>query len=255
MIRRTFLILPSVGLKTEAGLWKKGIEDWDSFLDAPRLPGFSEPRKAKLDEHLVRAMRFLQSDRTDYFSKILPSPEHWRIFGQFKDDAAYLDIETDGQGPYANVTVVGIYRNGKMTSLVRGRDLNAENLGLALNGCKVMVTFNGGSFDLPILEYHFPLVLPRIPHFDLRTGCGRMGLVGGLKSIEKQMGMQRAREIEYVTGEEAVYLWRAWERSGKENALRLLRRYNEEDTKNLQPLAEHVYETLKNRLVNGSKEE
>lgn len=38
---------------------------------------------------------------------------------------------------------------------------------------------------------------------------------------------------------------------GRENALRLLKRYNEEDTVNLVPIAEHVYETLKDRMLDG----
>ena len=111
------------------------------------------------------------------------------------------------------------------------------------------MTFNGSSFDLPILSYHFPLAVPRVPHFDLRHACRRVGLTGGLKSVEKQMGIARAREVEFVTGEEAVYLWRAWERSGRPNALKLLKRYNEEDTVNLRPIAEHTYEMLKSRIV------
>jgi uncharacterized protein YprB with RNaseH-like and TPR domain len=71
--------------------------------------------------------------------------------------------------------------------------------------------------------------------------------------VEKQMGIARAREVEYMTGEEAVYLWRAWERSGRENALRMLKRYNEEDTVNLEPIAEHVYTTLQERTLDLTK--
>lgn len=235
------------------GLWKKGIVDWSDFLSAGHIDGLSKVRKERLDGHLERAHHFLEAGRTDYFSKILPSPEHWRLYGRFREDCAYLDIETDGQSAYANVTVVGIHRNGRTTALVRGQDLNAENLALALRGVKMLVTFNGGSFDLPILQYHFPLAMPMVPHYDLRHACRRVGLTGGLKKIEKEMGIYRAREVEYVTGEEAVYLWRVWERKGRENALKLLKRYNEEDTRNLEPLAEHVYETLKSRMLVGSE--
>ncbi|MBI0584217.1 MAG: ribonuclease H-like domain-containing protein [Methanomassiliicoccus sp.] len=251
MIRRTFQILPSIGGGKERNLWKSGVGDWDEFRGQAKVKGISLERKNGLDLALDRADTFLERGRTDYFCKILPTVEHWRLYDRFRADTAFLDIETDGRSSYANITVVGIHRNGESTALVRGQDLTAAALKQALDGAKMLVTFNGSSFDLPILEYHYPLSVPRVPHFDLRHACRRVGLEGGLKSIEKQMGMCRAREVEYVTGEEAVYLWRAWERSGSKNALKLLKRYNEEDTVNLLPIAEHVYETLKNRIVNG----
>ncbi|MDD1743302.1 MAG: ribonuclease H-like domain-containing protein, partial [Methanomassiliicoccales archaeon] len=175
---------------------------------------------------------------------LLPSREHWRVYDEVKRDAACLDIETDGLGAGARVTVVGIYRNGECTTLVRGQDLTRENLAAALQGSRLLITFNGSSFDLPILEREYPFLIPRVPHFDLRHGCARVGLRGGLKSIEKQMGMHRGQELEYVTGEQAVYLWYAWERRGNLNALNLLKRYNEEDTANLAPIAERINQML-----------
>ena len=63
------------------------------------------------------------------------------------------------------------------------------------------------------------------------------------------MGMCREKEAEYITGEEAVYLWRAWERSGSKNALKLLVKYNEEDVLNLEPIAKTTYSILKQKLI------
>jgi uncharacterized protein YprB with RNaseH-like and TPR domain len=254
VIRNTFQILPSVGNGKERNLWKSGVRDWDVFRDERKVKGISAVRKENMDRQLDRADEFLDRGLSDYFSKILPTVEHWRLYDRFKEDTAYLDIETDGRSSYANVTVVGLYRNGETTALVRGQDLSAASLKEALDGVKLLVTFNGSSFDLPILGYHFPLAVPRVPHYDLRHACRRIGLTGGLKAIEKKMGMSRAREVEYVTGEEAVYLWRAWERSGSKNALKLLKQYNEEDTVNLEPIAEHVYRTLSDRIICSSGE-
>ncbi|MDW5562538.1 MAG: ribonuclease H-like domain-containing protein [Methanomassiliicoccus sp.] len=254
MIRNTFQILPSVGNGKERTLWKSGVRDWDEFRGERKVKGISADRKVDMDRHLDRADHFLDRGMTDYFCKILPTVEHWRLYDRFRKETAFLDIETDGRSSYANVTVVGIHRDGQTIALVKGQNLSAETLSEALEGVKLMVTFNGSSFDLPILGYHFPLAVPRVPHYDLRHACRRVGLTGGLKSIEKQMGMARAREVEYVTGEEAVYLWRAWERSGSKNALKLLKRYNEEDTVNLLPIADRVYGMLKDRIVSCSGE-
>ncbi len=249
MIRRTFLILPTVGAKTERELWGKGIVHWEDFKDRSHLPGFSPERKDRLDRLLGDAEDYLGRKETGYFQRLLPANEHWRLFGDAKEDAAYLDIETDGLGEGAVTTVVGVHMRGRDTTLVRGIDLDARSLKQALQGCRILITFNGSSFDLPMLEKEFPFVVPRVPHFDLRHGCARIGLKGGLKSIEKQLGMARPTEVEYVTGEEAVYLWRLWERKGKENALKLLKQYNREDTKNLVPIAEMTYYDLVTRTL------
>ncbi len=244
MLRRTFLILPGIGGCIERSLWNQGVRDWDDFTSAKKLNGISGNRKQRLDSHLGEAANFLDNGETSYFSRLLPSREHWRVYDETKGQATCLDIETDGLGAGARVTVVGIYRKGRSTILVRGQDLTRENLNAALHGSRLLITFNGSSFDLPMLEREFPFLIPRVPHFDLRHGCARVGFHGGLKSIEKQMGMKRGQELEYVTGEQAVYLWYAWERRGNVNALNLLKRYNEEDTKNLAPIAERINQML-----------
>lgn len=202
-----------------------------------------------MDRQLGQAERFLDRRITEYFCQMLPSTEHWRMFDRFKDDCAYLDIETDGQYAHANVTMVSVHLRGRTTTLVKGEDLDASSLSSALEDAKMLVTFNGSSFDLPILHYHYPMAVPRLPHYDLRHACRRVGLTGGLKRIEREMGIARPREVEYVTGEEAVYLWRAWKRSGSKNALKLLKRYNQEDTENLVPIAQRIYEELKLRTL------
>ncbi len=249
MLRRTFLILPGIGGGIERSLWKQGVRDWDDFISSTRLNGISGKRKQRLDVHLGEAANFLENGEISYFSRLLPTREHWRVYDEARREATCLDIETDGLGAGARVTVVGIYRGGKSTTLVRGEDLTRENLAAALQGSRLLITFNGSSFDLPMLEREYPFLIPRVPHFDLRHGCARVGFRGGLKSIERQMGMKRGQELEYVTGEQAVYLWYAWERRGNVNALNLLKRYNEEDTRNLAPIAERINQMLTTKTL------
>jgi len=60
--------------------------------------------------------------------------------------------------------------------------------------------------------------------------CKRIGLSGGLKPIEKEIGIERDRPD--LSGRDAVRLWREYER-GDDDARDTLVSYNREDTKNL----------------------
>jgi len=202
-----------------------------------------------MDQELDMAMELWGKGRTDYFTRLLPSGHHWRMYRRLKERTAYLDIETTGLGAGANITMISVHQEGRTTTLTRGIDLDAGSLSRALTGAQMLVTFNGSTFDLPMIEREFPFTLPRVPHYDLRHACPKVGLRGGLKHVEVQLGYRRPQEVEYVTGEEAVYLWHLWERKGNENALNLLRRYNQEDTRNLEPLAETVYGRLADGLM------
>ena len=76
MIRRTFLILPSLGKKKEVNLWKEGILDWNDFVSTSKIKGISAERKENMDALLLRADQSLENRQSEYFSKILPSVEH-----------------------------------------------------------------------------------------------------------------------------------------------------------------------------------
>jgi hypothetical protein len=251
MIKRTFLLLPGIGQVKERRLWECGVLSWEEFSQRERLDGISLTRKPALDRELEVAMESWGRGRTEYFSRILPSGQHWRMYERLRGVTAYLDIETDGLGAGAVITMLSVHRDGKTITLTRGMDLSREGVSKALEGAKLLVTFNGSTFDLPMIEREFPFSVPKVPHFDLRHACPKVGLRGGLKQVELTLGYRRPQEVEYVTGEEAVYLWRLWERKGNENALRLLRRYNQEDTRNLEPLAGTVYARLADRLLRG----
>ncbi len=130
--------------------------------------------------------------------------------------------------------------------MIRRVNLDWQLLRKELEKYKLIVTFNGSVFDLPFMKKRYGEVIPHIPHFDLRFCCSRIGLNGGLKRIEKQLGISRSSKIvEGLYGGDAVQLYRMWRGSGDEHYLRLLVEYNEEDVVNLKRIAEHAYCELK----------
>jgi uncharacterized protein len=152
---------------------------------------------------------------------------------------AYLDIETTGLYPgHSQITVVGIYLHGgdqgRLIQLV-GSDITADSLCDKLAGITTINTYNGSRFDLPFIQacHHIDLT-SRFRHCDLMYHCWRNNLYGGLKSVERQLGINR--KLTEVNGFEAVRLWWRYVNDYDKQALAKLLEYNREDVVNLSVL-------------------
>jgi uncharacterized protein YprB with RNaseH-like and TPR domain len=156
---------------------------------------------------------------------------------------AYLDIETTGLSPlHCQVTVVGIYlvqgAGGEVVQLV-GNDVTDTNLLNALQGVTSLYTYNGSRFDLPFLKHHLGINLAETcPHRDLMYDCWENNLYGGLKRVERQLGIPR--QLTEVDGYEAIRLWWRYVNDYDKAALRTLLEYNKEDVINLKTLKERL---------------
>lgn len=121
---------------------------------------------------------------------------------------------------------------------MKGKDLG--DFPTAIKDYSLLITYNGKQFDVPFLKAKFPgLKLPGA-HLDLRFPLRRLGLSGGLKDIERQLGMEREGPLREVDGYMAVRLWQEYRR-GNKAALETLIRYNLEDVVGLKSLAERAY--------------
>jgi len=254
MLRNTFVMLDGIGPQRERSLWTRGVESWKEFLEETRITGISDERKTRMDCELIQANDRLRSRDSSYFANRVPRREQWRCLGDFRDSIVFLDIETTGISYRSPITVVGIFDGSRMHTLVRGQSLTRTNLEGMLSGASMIVTFNGSSFDIPMIEAQFPGVVPAIPHVDLKHSLRRLGLTGGLKRIERELEIERDKRVEYMTGEDAVYLWRLWERKGSKNALDLLIDYNSEDCRNLKILANYAYKNLRGAVFEHARQ-
>jgi len=241
MLKESFVVLPSVRQRTERKFWHQGVDSWDSFLGAESIKGVSKARKSHFDSHLKHAQHRLRLNDANFFAQTIPFSEQWRLYNQFKDEAVYLDIETNGF--YSGITVVGLSDGIDTKTFVRGFNLDKHKIEKELSNYKMVVTFNGASFDLPVIERFFGIKL-NIPHVDLRFVCQKVGYTGGLKAIEKTLNISRRPEVEGISGEDAVYLWEMWKSTGDKDYLNKLVMYNEEDILNLRPLAEKMIPLL-----------
>lgn len=244
MISHTFQVLPSVGAKKERAIWDQGVRTWDDFLAADSVGTMKPDAKQRGDAVLMQASEMLDDRDCRGLADMLPKGETWRLFDRFKDDAVYLDIETDGLSRDALVTVVTVHGRGDTVTLTEGIDLTPDALSDAIDGASMIVSFNGSCFDVPVLRNSFPSVDFDIPQFDLRFASRKVGYRGGLKPLEIELGISRSEDIEGVDGAEAVRLWKMWERHNDRDALDILTEYNRADTVNLERIADIIYGRL-----------
>ena len=153
------------------------------------------------------------------------------------DVTAYLDIETAFDG---SITVIGIFRPGLGTIQLVGGGVTDINIYRALEGVQTIYTYNGGSFDLPVIRRRLRVDLKLdFHHHDLMRDCWKQGLKGGLKKVEIQIGI--ARGTAGLSGWDAPRLWHRYETKGDTAALKLLLRYNRDDVINLPRLRAYLH--------------
>ena len=156
---------------------------------------------------------------------------------------AYIDIETTGLSRYSTeLTVVGIAleKGGpcRVIQLLEG-DLSDEKLLAALRGVDEIYSYNGSRFDLPFIAAKLRVDLRAcFKHTDLMYDCWRNKLKGGLKAVERQLGIDR--RLKGVDGFMAVKLWYEYVNNHDRRALATLLEYNREDIVNLQVLRQKL---------------
>lgn len=230
MLRRTFLHLPGVGETTELRWWRNGLRNWTDALAATTRADQQAELHASLDAWA--------KGEWDYFDRRIGNVHKWRAWQEFRKSALCVDIETDGGYGPESITMIGAYDGQTVRTFVA--DENLQEAADYLERFPLLVTYNGVFFDLPLIRQRFTHRLRNHLHLDLRFPLHRLGYRGGLKPIEKAMGLMRSSETDGLTGWDAVRLWRE-SCAGSTEAMQLLRTYNAEDARNLWPLAERVF--------------
>ncbi len=237
MLESSFVFLDGIGAVAERKLWEIGVRSWNDFLKLKEVKGISGKRKKYYDRQIMSAKKALQQENYNYFLSVLPKKEMWRLYSYLKDSCCFLDVEVDG---YGKIIVLTLFDKFESKTFVRGVNLEREIFEKEIRKYKLIVTYNGSAFDIPKIEKEFKRKMD-VPHIDLKPLCLRLGLVGGLKEVEKQLGIERPANLKG----HAVDLWKAFFASGDKEWLELLVKYNEEDAVNLHRVLEKCLARLK----------
>ncbi len=230
MIESTFCHLPGISLADEREFWRKGICTWDDLLCWASV-FTNDDRYAALQSAIADSKAAVSTQRAGYFLKDLPESEWYRVYGDFRAQIHCLDIETDGLQEGAKITCLSVLSAGEMCTFT-GRE-NLESAAVKLAKIRIVVTFNGTSFDIPRLMRNFPAFRPRF-HLDLAKVLRTLKIRGSLKDVAVRFGWkQDTSPIGIANGEEAARAWGKYRNSGDPAILESLRAYNQKDVERL----------------------
>jgi uncharacterized protein YprB with RNaseH-like and TPR domain len=232
LLTATFSLLTGIDETAESRIWSQGIFYWNQALEGTALSPTQKTELRKYEHY--RQQGFHQPLKRLLERKGLA----WRAFPDFRDRTAYLDIETTGIGRNADISVIGVWDGKAFHAFIK--DENLESFRNFISNYQYIVTFYGSQFDLPVISSRMGIQFDQI-HFDLCFALKRIGYHGGLKHIERQLGIARQQHCVGLTGRDAVRLYQKYERHGDKAALQLLLDYNREDAVNLERLAVAVY--------------
>ena len=135
---------------------------------------------------------------------------------------AYIDIETTGLNSYyCDLTLIGIAleKRGRCQVVQFYEDtLSPQNLLDTLRYVEELYSYNGSRFDLPFIKAKIGVDLKQyFHHTDLMYDCWRNNLKGGLKAVERKLGINR--KLRDIDGYMAVQLWHEYRNNNSRHAL------------------------------------
>ena len=136
--------------------------------------------------------------------------------------------------------MIGIYSENSDDGIVTqlfGDKISSSRLIHAMEYTTMLYTYNGARFDLPFIKAKLNIDLTvYCRHEDLMYSCWKKNRYGGLKGVERQLGIER--KLPDIDGWAAVQLWHKYKHYGDRESLEKLLKYNHDDILHLITLRE-----------------
>ncbi len=241
-LKQAFAHFPNIG-PVRLGLMRQaGIRQWDDIEpNPPPLLNNWSYFWEDIYNAAVDAREAFANGNLQFFTQNLKPSDRWRLLHLKLNQTTFIDIETSGLESLDNyITTIVAFDGQKLHTFVKNENL--EDFPDFLLTLKLIVTYNGSTFDLPKIMREFNLPNIPVPHVDLRWLCHNCFLDGGLKNIEKTLNIKRPEDIRGTDGNDAVILWNQWANSNDHNARRKLVKYCAADTISLLLVARKLLE-------------
>jgi uncharacterized protein len=246
MIENTFQAFKGISNAKEKKLWADGIESWKNFVKQDKIKGLSHERKKTIDYKIMECMKKLHERDDRYFVSILPLKLHYRYYPMIRDELLFLDIESYGYNRMHEITIIGL-GNTEYVKLIRADRTDSSEIRRIISECKGIVTYNGRSYDLPILKKRYGIDFSGKFIIDLRHMMRELGYVGGLKKIEEEMGIKRKLSHKIMNGD-PINLWKAYKATGESHFIELLAEYVEADVSSLPIMLDYAYNKISKKV-------
>ena len=178
MLRHTFLHVPGIGYATEQKLWAQGFLSWEDYFNNSLHCHVPLAIRDGLAEHLHESIKALAAGHARHFEMRLPSSELWRLYPEFGEKIAFLDIETTGLSQDTDViTLIGLFDGQDTKVFIRG--INLGDFTQEIRKYPLIVTFNGKRFDIPFIRRTLGELPPHQAHIDLLYPLRKLAYRGG----------------------------------------------------------------------------
>ena len=211
MIEKCFQLFEGIGIKNEQKLWHSGYKSWRDVLSKPKTDAIPMRLWKKLKLSIPRYQKAIKMKDHHFLNKKIPSKYHWMLIPNFLKAIAYLDIETTGLSwKDSHITTIAVFDGVSLHNFIRGQNL--EKFPQFISQFSAIVTYYGKNFDVPFISNEMGIEIPQI-HFDTCFLLRKVKITGGLKSIEKQLGISRGNLAD-IDGYTAVILWHKFQETG-----------------------------------------
>ncbi|MHA1452853.1 MAG: ribonuclease H-like domain-containing protein [Promethearchaeota archaeon] len=238
MLEKSFRIMKGIGEKTEKRLWDAGIKSWNDIDEKKRPNVISNNIWNTLVSNVNEYKKLLQKNDFNKLNTIIPNDLAWRAIPNYQGRIAYLDIETTGLSYHdSQITTIAVFDGKEVHTFVHGKNL--KKFKGFIKKFPAIATYYGKCFDVPFINNYLGVEIPQL-HFDTCFLLRKIGYSGGLKAIERKLGLSRGI-MSKLDGYSAVLLWGKYKKTNDERYLETLLAYNAEDVLNLEFLLKFAY--------------